>query len=128
MMTMNTNRESSKNMNTIKINRVELFIFIVAIAMVPFFVLADEGHDTAEPHIDEVEVQTTLVEPEQFEAETEEDHEVGDGHDDHTHVVLPTIWWKSTSWWVLFISSLFLMTILSFCVYKYLEDKQVNKK
>ena len=106
---------------------LSIVIIGISILLIPFFVLADDGHDETVPHSDVAEVQVISAEPEVFEVvgvEEEIEHEVGDGHTDHTHVVLPTIWWKSTTWWALFIISLLLMTILSFGVYKYLENKE----
>lgn len=117
----------------------------ISIMLIPFFVLADEGHDEVVPHGDSTEVQGVSAESEVFEVGVEEakaakgsspdtseevsreediEHGIGDGHTDHTHIVLPTIWWQSTMWWVLFLISLFLMAILSYGVYKYLENKK----
>jgi len=56
---------------------------------------------------------------------TEAENFVGDGHTDHTHVPVSSVpWWQDKIWWIFFLSSLFLMSILSFGVYKYLEDKK----
>jgi len=54
-------------------------------------------------------------------AETE--HFVGDGHTDHTHAPVSSVpWWQNPVWWLLFISSLVSMAILSFVVHRYLKD------
>lgn len=95
--------------------------------MVPLFMLADEGHVEEVPHGDTVQVQTTSsVTFEQFGEGEEDIHSIGDGHTDHSHVVLPTVWWKNTMWWTLFLISLFMMTVFSYGVYKYLEDKPLK--
>lgn len=102
--------------------------FIVGIGVLfilPLFVFADEGHDDVVPHSDVVEVQAISAEPEEFLTNTEEEHGIGDGHTDHTHAEVSfVVWWQSKIWWVMFLVSLFLMTILSFGVYKFLEDKK----
>lgn len=49
---------------------------------------------------------------------------VGDGHTDHGHAApVSTIpWWQSEMWWILFISSLALMSLFSFGVFRYLKN------
>lgn len=54
----------------------------------------------------------------------EEDDFVGDGHIDHTHaVIIKGPWYLDQMWWFLFTLSLFLMVLLSYGVYKYLQVK-----
>lgn len=84
--------------------------------LMPLFVFANGEDADIVPHDDAVEEVIQIEENEGF---------VGDGHTDHTHITpVSTIpWWQSTMWWSLFLISLLLMAVLSFGVYKYLEDK-----
>lgn len=92
-------------------------ILLLILFSVPALVFADE-QDV--PHDDNVMSEQVLTEGEHF---------IGDGHIDHTHaIVSTTLWWKSTVWWGLFLVSLLLISLLSFGVYKYLQDKPIKKK
>ena len=84
--------------------------------LVPFFVFANGEDVGTVPHDDAAEVEGIQIE--------ENEGFVGDGHTDHGHItpVSSIPWWQSTMWWSLFLISLFLMAILSFGVYKYLEE------
>ena len=89
----------------------------MSLVLMPLFVFAHHEEDAdIVPHDDAAEVQVIQTE--------ENEGFFGDGHTDHGHVTpASTIpWWQSTMWWSLFLISLLLMTILSFGVYKYLEE------
>lgn len=100
------------------------FIGFIAVAasivlLIPFFVFADEQDI---PHDDSVVLEQVLI-------EEEEEHFIGDEHIDHTHAIVSTvIWWQSPVWWGLFLTSLVLILLLSFGVYKFLQDKPVKNK
>jgi len=96
----------------------KMFLFGVVSVLVLFFMLiipvlvnADEGHTEAVPHS---EVPVLPIE--------DDDDFVGDRHDDHIHeITIVSPWYQNLKWWVLFIISLFMMSLLSFGVYKYLQ-------
>lgn len=153
-----TNKHDRLMKITISENIIFIIVVGISILFIPFFVLADEGHDETVPHTNILEVRVSSLEPEVFEMNTEEEieHEegdehddsahvedvnvesaaqtskieekegfVGDGHTEHTHSEVSfVVWWQSKMWWVMFLVSLFLMTILSFGVYKFLEVKK----
>lgn len=49
---------------------------------------------------------------------------VGDGHTDHTHEpVVKGPWYQDGRWWGLFLTSILLMIVLSFGVYKYIREE-----
>ena len=107
------------------ISKKTFFGFIVSVSVallvlffIPFFVFAN-GDAEIEPH-EEVVVEQIM---------DEEEHFVEDGHTDHTHATVTTeLWWQSPVWWGLFLTSLLLILLLSFGVYKYLQDKPVKIK
>jgi len=126
-------------MHTSNYSYIKLFNSIVVGAsimlLVPLFVLADAEDADIVPHDDAAEIleisetseiltEEALTEEVQVIQTEENEGFFGDGHTDHGHVTpASTIpWWQSTMWWSLFLISLLLMTILSFGVYKYLEE------
>ena len=123
-------------MHTSNYSYIKIFNCIIIgasfIFLVPLFVFAHPEDADLVPHDDGGEVavvQVIQIEEEvsaigEVEEEDDDDHFVGDAHTDHAHE--PTIsgpWWQSQTWWLYLIVSLFLMSILSFLVYKYLENK-----
>ena len=73
--------------------------------------------------VSEMPTEEVLAEEVQVIQVQEDEHFVGDGHTDHGHAApVSTIpWWQSQIWWISFISSLVLMSLFSFGVYKYLK-------
>jgi len=83
----------------------------------------EEVVDIGEQRIDQTEIEVRGITPEDAR-QIVPISGIGDGHTDHTHEVVSTVlWWQNKVWWGLFITSLILTTLLSYGVFKYLEDK-----
>ena len=110
---------TNKNLKR-KARSAKLLLFGMAILIMPFFVFAN-GDDI---HIDDISrVHEEVVEIDSIQTQ-EDEHFVGDTHTDHAHeLTIRGPWWQDKTWWQYLIISLLLMSILSFGVYKYLEDK-----
>lgn len=104
--------------------KLKLLLFGVVVVLIPLFMLSApfvgyaNGDDHAEdvPHDASPQVQVLPIEG--------DDDFVGDGHTDHTHALtIMKPWYQDAQWWTLLIISLFLMSLLSFGVYRYLQVK-----
>ena len=92
---------------------VVIVLTLLITLFIPVFGYADEGHVDAVPHS---EVPVLPIES--------DDDFVGDRHTEHIHeITIVSPWYQNLKWWVLFIISLFMMSLLSFGVYKYLQVK-----
>lgn len=92
---------------------IAIAVGVFVVMFVPAIGYADGDHVESVPHNE------ILVLPIE-----EEDDFVGDRHTDHVHeltIVAP--WYQNGQWWTFFIISLFLMSIFSYGVYKYLQVK-----
>ena len=93
----------------------------IVLLSIPFFVFANGEDAEIVPHENDVVLEQELIE--------EEEHFIGDEHIDHTHASVSTVqWWKSPVWWGLFLTSLVLILLLSYGVYKFLQDKPIKNK
>lgn len=96
---------------------VVVVMALLFVMFVPVLGYADEGHVEEIPHSESSELPIQPIE--------EDDDFVGDKHTDHAHeITIKGPWWKDGQWWVFFIVSLFLMALLSFWVYRYLQVKE----
>ena len=90
---------------------------VLFILFAPVLGYADEGHVEEIPHNESAELPILPI--------TEDDDFVGDRHTDHAHeITIKGPWYKDVQWWIFFIISLFLMALLSFGVYRYLQVKE----
>ena len=116
---------------------MKLLLFGIAVLLVvPFVTFAHPEDANIVPHdeIDEVVEVQVIQTQEGIDEEVEvsqivnkvvedDDDFVGDKHTDHAHEpVVSGPWWQNKTWWTYLIVSLLLMSILSFGVFKYLED------
>ena len=82
---------------------------LVVFALLPLTALADEGQGHGHE-------ETAVFAP------IGEDDFIGDGHTDHIHEgSFKEVWYKNQMWWILFLISVFLLTLLSLWVRKLIE-------
>ena len=83
---------------------------------IPTLGYAEEGHSLDVPHNESSELPIQPIE--------EDDDFVGDRHTDHAHeITIKGPWYKDVQWWIFFMVSLFLMALLSFGIFRYLQVK-----